>query len=211
MISEFTQGAIGTLTLFFFSFFPGAMLGIASAAVQTRMNGIEQRRISFVSLFATVPLLALLFWFHYPLQSLLGVVWSGWTSTVVVLIVLSWANAHSIFSSALAKTIDQHLDAVIVLEIGKVDAFRKVFIPLALFAALHRFAALAIVILHATMFASLLGVTELFRAAQRLNAEYLQPVEIFSLMGGIYVMLCGPLLALELFLKSRYERLFGHA
>lgn len=211
MLEGLLQGALGTLSLFVCSFLPGLILGVLSARF-ARVNFISDKPfIRLASIYSVIPLLAALFWFHYPLQSILGVVWDGFITTIIVVGLYVWASSFIITSQALDRSIKHFREAALVLDVPAKTAFKSIFMPLALYDSLHRFVNLAIITIHASMFASLLGVNELFRAAQRLNAEYLKPVEIFSYMALAYLAVCVPLLLLENFLKQKYEHIFDAA
>lgn len=61
------------------------------------------------------------------------------------------------------------------------------------------------------MFASLIGVEELFRVVQRLNAQMLRPVELYTALAASYAALCLPLYLAANYLNERLARGGGHA
>ena len=63
-----------------------------------------------------------------------------------------------------------------------------------------------VVMLHMTLFASLISVDELFRAAQRINAQIYKPVEIYSAVGLFFLLVSLPLNGLALYLRRKHSR-----
>src|SRR5436305_11805307 len=85
MLSEMSAGALNTLLIAFVSWAIGLPTGIALSFL---MLLYPQRRIFLRegSVFlSVVPFLAILFWVHYPLQTLLGVVWPPMFTSIALL------------------------------------------------------------------------------------------------------------------------------
>jgi ABC-type amino acid transport system permease subunit len=60
--------------------------------------------------------------------------------------------------------------------------------------------------LQATLFASLISVEEIFRVAQRINAVIYKPVEIYTALALLFLLICLPLNGLALWLKIKFTR-----
>jgi polar amino acid transport system permease protein len=60
--------------------------------------------------------------------------------------------------------------------------------------------------LHATLFASLISVEEIFRVSQRINSTIYRPVEIYTALALFFLMVCLPINLLAAYLKKRYTR-----
>ena len=56
------------------------------------------------------------------------------------------------------------------------------------------------------LFASLISVNEIFRVAQQINAQIYRPVEIYTALGVLFLVVCLPLNGLALWLKARFTR-----
>jgi len=84
-----------------------------------------------------------------------------------------------------------------ILDIQLPLIFREVLPPLLL---------LQVMLLHTTLFTSLISVDEIFRAAQRINAQVYRPVEIYTALGVFFLMVCLPVNGLALWLKHKYTR-----
>ncbi len=67
-----------------------------------------------------------------------------------------------------------------------------------------------VAMLHATLFASLISVNEIFRVAQQINSIVYKPVEIYTALGILFLAICLPMNGLALWLRKQlYKRLFG--
>jgi ABC-type amino acid transport system permease subunit len=60
--------------------------------------------------------------------------------------------------------------------------------------------------LHTTLFASLISVEEIFRVAQRINAQIYRPVEIYTALGVFFLLVCLPVTGFAFWLKRKYTR-----
>lgn len=201
--SELFAGLRGTLSLAAIAWAAGAPIALI-AAFYSGMNDKFQNTLSSASMGITIlPFLVILFWIHYPLQGLLGLVWPPyWTTAALLTIYITIAGAD-ILSTAMANLRKNYEDSATVLGITELTFLRKVVFPAALELSIPRLLLLAVTSVHITMFSSLIGVEELFRATLRLNAELLKPVELFSIMALLYAMLCVPLYALAIYFKRR--------
>lgn len=211
MYSEFLVGISKTLLLFSMSYFPGFLIG-AFIAIVTFFYA-KVRSIFFVVsvFFSIVPLLAVLFWFHYPLQTTLGVVWSPLVTSIIVLSIYVIFNVVVILNDTFDTVHKKYNETVKVLGLSINHYILKVLGPISLFLAAPRLLTLAIVTIHATMFSSLIGVDELFRVTQRLNAEYLKPVELYSFMALGYLIICLPLYFIGRYISKIFSNSFENA
>jgi polar amino acid transport system permease protein len=108
-----------------------------------------------------------------------------------------------IFSEEMRKLKETYGNAADVLGLKRSYFIKKIIFPAASLNVLPRMLNLGIVSIHMTMFASLIGVEELFRVSLRLNAEYLQPIEIFTFMALLYAAICLPLYFLAFVISKK--------
>jgi polar amino acid transport system permease protein len=203
MMDQLIFGAAQTFLLFFYAWLIGAPLGAALALMAFRSQLVRSLLHVMATAWMVVPLLAVLFWFHYPLQLLFAVVLPPFLTATVVLSLFVAFTAGDIFSDSLLKTSARFDEAAAVLGIRWFTYISEIVLPGAAFLAAPRLLSLAIFVVHATMFTSLIGVEELFRVVQRLNAEFLRPVELFTAMAAVYALLCLPIYVLAMRLQYR--------
>jgi ABC-type amino acid transport system permease subunit len=65
---------------------------------------------------------------------------------------------------------------------------------------------LQVMMLHTTLFASLISVEEIFRVAQRINAQIYRPVEIYTALGVFFLMVSLPINGFALWFKAKFTR-----
>lgn len=132
------------------------------------------------------PVLVLLFWTHYPLQRILGVVWDPfWTASLT----LGTLNIVVVADAVLAgiRTIPRQYEiAATVSGLNRWACLRWVLIPLTLRAVAPNLLLIQIVMLHATLLSSLISVDETFRVAQRINAVEYQPIPIYTAVAVLF-------------------------
>lgn len=206
MFRNLLAGASNTIFLVTISWAIGLPLGIAWAFLS--LNFPQQRiflRALSVS-FSVIPLLAILFWVHYPLQSLLDTVWSPNITSTALLSAFVTIIIADIMAEEMLRTKSNLIETARVLGIPNHMFISKVVFPSSIQGSLPRLLTLAISSVHITMFMSLIGVEELFRVSQRLNAQLLRPVEVFSVMALIYALICLPLYFFASRFKRRIER-----
>ena len=63
--------------------------------------------------------------------------------------------------------------------------------------------------LHASLFASLISVEEIFRVAQRINSTIYRPIELYTALAMFFLLVCLPINLLAAYLKQRYTRDFS--
>lgn len=193
MWGELAVGVGNTVTLFLASWVLGGALGIALGVLGFSSPFARGVVVFNQVAFGAIPLLAVLFWVHYPLQMMLGVVWPPFQTAIIVLSVFVMGGVGAVVMHSLKQVDDRFAEVRSVLGIPTRDYILRVLAPNAAILMSPRILILVVNSIHVTMFASLIGVEELFRVIQRLNAEYLRPVELFTLMGGLYALICVPL------------------
>lgn len=192
-MEEFTAGALRTVALAATSWVIGLPIGMALAFAALLHPG-SKLILRGVAVFLTVvPFLAILFWLHYPLQTILEVVWPPNLTCAALLSAYVACAFGDVLADEMTRLERRLFEAALVLGVPAKQLIWKVIFPAALEASMPRVLGLAVVSIHMTMFASLIGVEELFRVTQRLNAQILKPVELFTVMAFIYAALCVPL------------------
>lgn len=193
VIAELAVGLEKTISLTLGAWLVGGPLGIVLSffcVISPSWRSVVRLGAVFLSV---VPFLAILFWIHYPLQEVLAVVWPPVLSTGALLCVYVTVLVGEIVGEEMRRIERRLLEAGKVLGIPVILFYRRVVFAASIEASLPRLLALVITSIHLTMFASLIGVEELFRVTQRLNAEFLKPVELFTAMAGVYAIVCIPL------------------
>jgi polar amino acid transport system permease protein len=185
----------------------GLLLGVPLGAVANRYPrtiGLGFRLSTFIV--SSIPAIVLLVWAHYPAQAMLGVVIDPFITAATVLTAVNILGVGDTVRAALAEFPRGALDAARVCGLTPRETFRHIQFPLLLRHVSPALLQQQVVMLHATLFASLISVEEIFRVSQRINAQVYRPIEVFSALAVFFLAICLPLNAIAAVLSRRLRR-----
>ncbi len=203
----FLQGLAVTLQLCAVIWGCGIVFGTALGFAGWRhraLIGFPSRSVSF--LLGSIPLLVFLFWLHYPAQAVFDVVINPFYTAAFTLSIVNIFGVADIVRGALVDFPQQYLTAARVTGLSERQTFFKIQIPLILREILPGLIFLQVAMLHTSLFASLISVEEIFRVAQRINAQIYRPIEIYTALGFFFLAVCIPINGFAYWLKSRFTR-----
>jgi len=181
----------------------GTLMGIAGA----RWRPTVGRLTSGASFVLTgVPTLVFLFWLHYPLQAMLKVVIDPFYTAVTALGILNMLQVSDTVRRALLDFPRQFVKAAHASGLTAVQTVIRIQLPILFRQTLPSLLVTQIAMLQATLFASLISVDEIFRIAQRINSEVYKPVQIYSALALLFVVVCVPMHGLAAVLREKYTR-----
>lgn len=154
---------------------------------------------------SSIPLLILLYWCHYPLQELLGVVINPFVTACLVLAAINIFGVADLIRQALDEFPSQYLDAAVVCGLDRKITMRKIMFPIILRTVFPALLLLQVQILQMTLFTSLISVNEVFRQAQRINSMIYRPIEIYSALAVFFILICAPLNGLAHWLRRKFQ------
>lgn len=205
----FLSGAAMTLKLAAFAWaigiFAGVVVGVFSS--RSKLSGAISFGVEF--LISSTPVLVLLFWFHFPAQQLLSVVIDPFWTSLAVFSAINTFFVSGIVRNSAKQIPREFIETARVYGISAKSAFLRIEFPLILRGAIPSLLTAQVTVLHMTLFASLISVDELFRAAQRVNSIEYRPVEIYTIVAIFYLAISLPLNALAIHLRSKYSRDFS--
>ncbi|MBY0357036.1 MAG: ABC transporter permease subunit [Candidatus Obscuribacterales bacterium] len=181
----------------------GTLLGILAAKWKV-LVGIPSRLTSFV--LSGMPILVFLFWLHYPLQSLLGVVIDPFITAAATLSIINVFAVADTIREVLSEFPQQYVTAGQVCGMEPLQILLYIQLPIVLRQSVPVLLMLQVNMLQATLFASLISVNEIFRVAQQINSQIYKPVEIYTALGILFLAICLPMNGLALWLKAKFTR-----
>jgi polar amino acid transport system permease protein len=181
----------------------GTFLGIAGNRWQRGVGWLVQAG-SFVM--ASVPILVLLFWLHYPLQSMLGIVVTPFYTATVALSLVNIVSVADLVARTLRDFPMQYVTAARVCGLSTSETVRRIQLPIMLRQILPGLLLRQVNMLQATLFASLISVDEIFRVAQQINARVYRPIEVYTALAGFFLVICLPLNGVAAYLERRFTR-----
>ena len=183
--------------------FLGSIIGILGAKWHLPV-GVPSRAISFI--LSGVPVLAFLFWLHYPLQTMLHVVIDPFYTAAAALSIINIFAVSDVVRGVLRDFPTQYILAAQASGLSQSQILLNIQAPIILRQILPSLLTIQVSMLQATLFASLISVEELFRVAQRINAIIYRPVEIYTALALLFLVICLPLNGLALWLKAKFTR-----
>lgn len=180
----------------------GTLLGIFGA--RWKSVAIPSRIISIT--LAGIPALAFLFWMHYPLQTILGIVVKPFITAAASLSVLNIFLVSDLVRGVINDFPMQYVWSAKVCGLTEKEINIKIKFPIILRQLLPSLLQIQITMLQATLFASLISVDEIFRTAQRINSIVYKPVPIFTMLALFFIAVCVPLFLLVQYLRNRFTR-----
>ncbi|MEP3890937.1 MAG: ABC transporter permease subunit [Hellea sp.] len=205
--AEFLYGIKITLLLSVYIWIIGIALGTILGTASNRWKrivGLPTRFLSFI--LSGIPVLVFLFWLHYPAQYLFKIVVNPFITTVVALSIVNAFLIADLMRSVLEDFPKQYLEAAYVSGFGRLETLRHIQLPIIWRQVMPNLLTIQIVMLQSTLFASLISVDEVFRIAQRINSEIYKPVEVYSALGIIFLIICLPMHGLALWFRAKYTR-----
>jgi len=181
----------------------GSALGVAQARLPVGIGWIT-RAVAFV--LTSVPTIVLLFWFHYPAQTLIGVQLNPFITSAFTLGLVNIFAVAEIIRPALVSFPSGLIATGKVAGLSRRQILWKIEFPLIVRNVIPALLTLQVVMLQATIFASLISLDEIFRIAQRINAQVYRPVQVYSVLAIFFLALCLPLNAVAAILQRRFRQ-----
>lgn len=180
----------------------GSILGILGS-IFCKTIGFLIKLFNF--LFSSIPVLVLLFWFHYPAQSIFSVNVNPFVTTVFTLGLINIFAIADIILVSIRDFPKNYLKTAQLTGLSKLKTIQYIQMPLILRSVIPSILSTQIYILQATLFASLISVDEVFRTAQRINSQIYRPVEIYSVLAILFVLICVPANGFAIYLRHKYK------
>jgi polar amino acid transport system permease protein len=203
----FLSGLRVTLELCAVIWLSGLVLGIALGTVGAHYPkswGRFTRATSFA--FSAIPMLVILFWLHYPAQAALNVVIDPFYTASFALSLVNVFGTGELVRQAVIDFPSQYIVAGRVCGLSNRDIMLKIQLPILFRQLIPSLLFLQVGMLHATLFASLISVEEIFRVAQRINSTIYRPVEIYTALALFFLIVCLPINVFAAYLKNFYTR-----
>jgi len=199
------QGFATTLELLGSIIIIGIPLGTLLGIIGGRFNKTVESAIKGARFFTkVVPVLVFLFWLHYPLQGLLGIVVNPFITTIVALGLINMIATAHIVLVEIELLPKSYSEAGVTLGMTKNQVIQYIELPLLLRRTTPQLLLNQASMLEYTLFASLISVPELFRVAQTINSMIYQPVAIYSLLVVFFVIILVPLHLCTTWLQKKY-------
>jgi polar amino acid transport system permease protein len=182
-----------TILLALIAFAGGGVIGLLIAALRVApIPPLRWLAAGYIQFFMGTPILIQLFMAYYG-SSLLGFRPDPWAAAAVTFSLNGGAFFGEIFRGSIDAVPKGQWEASTALGFRFIPTLRLVILPQAVRLMLPPTVGFMVQIVKTTSVASLIGLTELARAATQVNTVTFQPVLVFGTVSLIYFMLCWPL------------------
>jgi polar amino acid transport system permease protein len=200
------EAAKWTIALSLIAFAGGAIGGLIVALSRTADSAWAQRASGlFIQLFQGTPLLLQLFLIFFG-APVVGLDINPWVAAGAALILNSSAFLGEIWRGCIQAVPRGQWEAAEALSLSYAARMRDVILPQAFRIALAPTVGYMVQIIKGTSLAAIIGFTEVTRAGQIINNATFQPLLVFSVVAGIYFVLCWPLSLLAARMERRQAR-----
>lgn len=197
------QAAQWTIYLSVLTFILGGLVGFVIALSRVSSSRVP-RMLSgaYVQVFQNTPLLMQLFLVYYGL-SLVGLSLSPLVAAAIALTFFASAFLGEIWRGAIEAVPRTQFEAAEALALTPWQLYRHVILPQAIRIATPPTVGFFVQVVKNTSLTSIVGMTELMRAAAMMNNATMAPMKVFTVICVIYLVICFPLSVLSRKLEVR--------
>jgi polar amino acid transport system permease protein len=214
MIREFSLGEVWflvlaarwTVLLTIVAFVGGMAGGLAIAMLRVAKSTVLRgAAATYIKVLQGTPLLMQLYLVYFG-SNLLGFGANAWASAALALTLYASAFLGEIWRGCIQAIPRVQWEGAQALALGHFLQLRLVVLPQALRIAIPPTVGFLVQLLKGTSLASIIGFTELTRAAQMVNNATFRPFATYALVAVLYFVLCWPLSMSSRRLEHRLDR-----
>jgi polar amino acid transport system permease protein len=184
------RGLQVTLLLSVFSLVGSTGLGAVFAML--RMSPLWWLRwpaVLYVDIVRMIPLVMVIFWIFFLIPILTGQAVLPVTTALIALILFNTSYMAEVIRTGLQSVPRGLSEAARCSGMSYTQCMLRVVLPIAMRSMLPALVSRLIALIMGTSLASIIGVTEFFRAANDINNRLFLPYQIFALVGLVYFIL----------------------
>ena len=214
MIREFSLGEVWflllavrwTVLLTGVAFIGGTIGGLVVAVLRVAQSpALRGAAAAYIKVLQGTPLLMQLYLVYFG-ANLLGLATNAWASAALALTLYASAFLGEIWRGCIQAIPRVQWEGARALALGHFLQLRLVILPQALRIAIPPTVGFLVQLLKGTSLASIIGFTELTRAAQMVNNATFRPFITYALVAALYFILCWPLSMSSHRLERRLDR-----
>ena len=214
MIREFTfsealflvEAVRWTVLLAVLAFIGGGIVGLVFAVLRvSKARPPRYIAVAYMKLFQGTPLLMQLYLVYFG-ANLVGLQANAWVAAALGLTFYTSAFLAEIWRGCIQAIPRGQWDGARAMALSPLQQLRLVILPQALRIAIPPTVGFMVQVLKGTSLASIIGFTELTRAAQMVNNATFRPFIVYGLVASLYFLLCWPLSAYSRRLERRLDQ-----
>jgi His/Glu/Gln/Arg/opine family amino acid ABC transporter permease subunit len=183
----------GTLRMTALAYLVAVVAGLLLALARlSRRRALAGAAGCYIELIRGTPALTQLFLIYFGLASA-GLVLSGFAAAVIGLGMNYAAYMAEVYRAGIAAVHRGQREAALAIGMTNALAMRSIILPQAIRIIVPPMANYAVSLLKDTSVASLISAPELMLRARDLSSEYFMPMQLYLLVGAIYLIMAYPL------------------
>lgn len=200
---QLLQGVLWTLRLMALSFVLAVVLALPIALARLSTNRLLRFLAHFyVEIVRGMPSLTLLFLIYFGLPAV-GITLQAVDAAVIGLGLNGAAYVSEIYRAGIQAIDNGQREAAQMIGMRHAQVLRFVILPQAVRVVLPPLGNFAIALLKDTSVASLISAPEMMLQARDLTSEYFMPLQIYVVVGVMYLLMALPLASIVRLLESR--------
>ena len=186
----FLKGTIVTVELTIYTIIFGTLLGLVLALLFHTKNSILRYSVRiFIEFFRSIPVLVLLIWVFYSVPALLAVRLSGFTTAVICFTLSLSAFVAESVRSGFESIPTTQIDAAKIIGMTRLQTIKRIVLPQVIRQTIPNLMNQYITLLKLSSLASIIAVNELFHSASDLISSTYRPLEIYSFIAIVYILM----------------------
>ncbi len=171
----------------------GGVAGLLVAVARVQPSRLLRiLAMAFIELFQDTPLLLQLFVAFFGL-GIIGINVDAWTAAMIALSLHTAAFLGEIWRGSIQAIPGTQWEAARALSLSWVGTLRLVILPQAARSSVAPTVGFLVQLIKGTSVTALIGFLEITRAGQLVSNVTLQPFTVYSVVAGLYMLLCWPL------------------
>ncbi|MDQ7776877.1 MAG: amino acid ABC transporter permease [Paracoccus aminovorans] len=188
----------------------GTALGFVIGLLRSGGNALLRGVLGFyVELFRGTPVLIQLFWIFFCLPLILGVELSNFVSATIALTLYMGAITSETFRASLRSVGREQMDACVALGLPRRAQIVNVILPQAVLRAAPTLLSNAVALFKESALVSAVGMADLMFIGQNISNNTARPVEMLTVVAGIYFVIAFPLTRAVALIERRLLRKFS--
>src|ERR1700682_816446 len=191
---------IGTILL-------GLVFGLVTGLLRLSRNKLlTAPLVAYVEIFRCTPLLVQIIWFYYALPVVLGIDIPATVAATMVLSLYTGAFYAEIVRGGVQSMERGQWDAARAIGLRQLQALRLVILPQAFRRMIPPFMNQSIIHLKNTSLVSTIAVADLLYQGQMITAATYRPLEVYTMVAGLYFAVLFPLTLAAQYVERRLAR-----
>ncbi|MCO6186804.1 amino acid ABC transporter permease [Rhizobium sp. L1K21] len=200
-------GVEGTLRLFVVCLLIGMSLGlVVGLGRRSKSKPVKWLSTAFVEFFRNTPVLVQILWFYYALPILTGLEISPFMAAILGISLNSAAYSAEIFRGGIQSIEPGQWEAATAIGMSRLQTLRRIVLPQAIRRVIPALTNRGVEIFKMSTLASVVAYVELLQQGKLIASLNFNPLEVYTVIGAIFLLILYPIVRLTYALERRLAR-----